>query len=168
MNSLYLEWLWISIADNLKSLVINNELKDNENKEDYLSSDDRIYLDIVNEALLPLKFSIIFLEIKSVDKKIKYYLPIITHLLNLMRKFIINNRASFEKLRQILLTTLVLIKSLQEKSNENVNNINPDITPMPLSNNVNFPSFGGGNNSEIKKEEEPRKSIFQQIEEEVE
>ena len=74
-------------------------MKDNENKEDYLSSDDRIYLDIVNEALLPLKFSIIFLEIKSVDKKIKYYLPIITHLLNLMRKFIINNRASFEKLR---------------------------------------------------------------------
>ena len=168
MNSLYLEWLWISIADNLKSLVINNELKDNENKEDYLSSDDRIFLDIVNEALLPLKFSIIFLEIKSVDKKIKYYLPIITHLLNLMRKFIINNRASLEKLRQILLTTLVLIKSLQEKSNENVNNTNPDITPMPLSNSVNFPSFSGGNNSEIKKEEEPRKSIFQQIEEEVE
>ena len=181
MNSLYLEWLWISLADNLKILVTNNELKDNANaNEDYLSSDDRIFLDIVNEALLPLKFSIIFLGIKSVDKKIKYYLPIITHLLNLMRKFIINNRASLEKLRQILLTTLVLIKSLQEKFNENTNNVNADITPMPLSNSVNFPSFAGGNNNnintkpkssdinKIEKGDNPRKSIFQQIEEEVE
>ena len=168
LNSLYLEWLWISIADNLEKLVVNDDLKDNANaNDDYLNSDDRKFLDTVNEALLPLKFSILFLDIKPLDKRIKYYLPIITHLLNLMRKFVINNKASLEKLRQILLTTLVLIKGLQEKTYE-IENQNEIITPMPLSNNVNFPSFSG-NNKKVKNGEilTTRMSLFQQIEEEV-
>ena len=170
INTLYLEWLWISVAEHLNTFVVDNELKDTEN-EDYLGPDERKFFDTINEALLPLKFSILFLDIKSLDKRIKYYLPIITHLLNLMRKFIINNRTSLEKLRQILLTTLALIKSLQEKKDENSSVINQDITPMPLSNNVNFPSFGGNNDKSRNKK--PDKyisslSIFQKIEEEGE
>ena len=166
INTLYLEWLWISIAEHLNMFVVDSELKDTEN-EDYLSSEDRKFFDTINEALLPLKFSILFLDIKSLDKRIKYYLPIITHLLNLMRKFIINNRTSLEKLRQILLTTLALIKSLQEKKDENISTINQDITPMPLSNNVNFPSFDGTKVKSKKTDRDiSRMSIFQQIEEE--
>ena len=167
LNSLYLEWLWKSVADNLETLVINNELKDTGNSnKDYLSTDERKFLDTVNEALLPLKFSILFLDIKPVDKRIKYYLPIITHLLNLMRKFVINNRTSLEKLRQILLTTLVLIKSLQEKTYENINQ-NQDIFSVPSFNSVNFPSNGGLKRS-IKFDKITKKiSLFQQIEEEL-
>ena len=170
VDTQYLEWLWISIADNLHMLVIDDNLKDTKNGEDYLSSDDRIFLDKVNEALLPLKFCILFLDIKSSDKRIKYYLPIITHLLNLMRKFMINNRNSMEKLRQIFLNSLVFIKSLQEKKYENFI-INQDITPMPLSNSVNFPSFGGSsdkNRSKKGDKDTSQISIFQQIEEETE
>ena len=167
LNPLYLEWLWISIADNLQNLVIDDELKDNKN-EDFLTSDDRKFSDTINEALLPLKFSILFLDIKPVDKRIKYYLPIITHLLNLMRKYIINNRASLEKLRQILLTTLVLIKSLQEKTHD-VFSMNPEATPMPLSNNANYSSSGRNNEKKGDKGKlMTRMSIFQRIEEEVE
>ena len=166
VNPRYLEWVWISIANHLKDLV-ENDLKDTEN-DDYLSSEDRKFIDTVNKALQPLKFSILFLNIKSLDKKIKFYLPIITHLMNLMKKFVIKNRTSLEKLRQILLTILVLIKSLQEKSNQNTQQ-NQDITPMPLSNNVNFPSFGGKNEdkNKIKKESMDLTgiSLFQQIEE---
>ena len=167
LNPLYLEWLWISIADNLQMLVVNDELKDKENEE-FLTSEDKLFCEKINEELLPLKFSILFLDIKTLDKRIKYFLPIITHLLNIMRKYIINNRASLEKLRQILLTTLVLIKSLQEKTYD-VSEPNSDITPMPLSNNVNFPSFDGGTNK-IKQDDTltSRMSMFQQIEEEVE
>ena len=152
-------------------LVINNKLKDTEN-EDYLGPDDRKFLDKINEELLPLKFSILFLDIKSLDKRIKYYLPIITHLLDLMRKFIINNRTSLEKLRQILMTTLALIKSLQEKKDEkSTSTINQDITPMPLSNSVNFPSFGGNNDKSRNKKSGKiisSMSIFRRIEEEGE
>ena len=171
INTLYLEWLWISIAEHLNMLVINNKLKDTEN-EDYLGPDDRKFLDKINEELLPLKFSILFLDIKSLDKRIKYYLPIITHLLDLMRKFIINNRTSLEKLRQILMTTLALIKSLQEKKDEkSTSTINQDITPMPLSNSVNFPSFGGNNDKSRNKKSGKiisSMSIFRRIEEEGE
>ena len=169
IDPLYSEWLWISIAEHLNMLVIDNEFKDSKTKnEDYFSIDDRIFFDTVNERLLPLKFSILFLGIKSLDKRIKYYLPIITHLLNLMRKYIINNRTSLEKLRQILLTTLVLIKSLQEKNDDVVSASNQDITPMPLSNNVNFPSFGGNNDkNKNKKGDTSKLSLFQEAEEEI-
>ena len=171
IDPLYSEWLWISIAEHLHMLVVDNDFKDSETKnEDYLSTDDRKFFDMVNERLLPLKFSILFLGIKSLDKRIKYYLPIITHLLNLMRKYIINNRTSLEKLRQILLTTLVLIKSLQEKTDDVVSTSNQDITPMPLSNNVNFPSFGGNNDKNKTKKGDKstsKLSLFQEAEEET-
>ena len=54
VDTQYLEWLWISIAEHLNMLVINNKLKDTEN-EDYLGPDDRKFLDKINEELLQLQ-----------------------------------------------------------------------------------------------------------------
>ena len=113
-ESIYLEYLWFSIADNLKTLA-ESDLQDFDNK-DGNDEKEKKFVNTINEALQPLKFSLLFLDIKPLEKRIKYYLPIITHLLNLMKKFVINNRNSLSKLKQILLTTLVLIKGLQEKA----------------------------------------------------
>ena len=184
-DEIYLEWLWISIANNLQNLIDNN-IEDSEN-EDYLSIKERKFVNIINEALQPLKFSLLFLDIKPIEKRIKYYLPIVTHLLNIMRKFIINNRASLEKLRQILINTLVLIKNLQEKiyENDNINNnniINNNdnnsniiysnfVTPAPLSASTSLNSSVSSLSSVNEEKpnnigDNPRLSIYKEVEEE--
>ena len=170
-DEIYSEWLWISIADNLKSLV-DNELKDSENEE--FIAKERKFVNIINEALQPLKFGLLFLDIESIDKRIKFYLPIITHLLNIMKKFVINNRTSLEKLRQILLNTLVLIKNLQEKiyesnSTNNINNYSLGSTPMPLSASTSSnSSLNSSINDDIKNNNDnfSRVSIYRELEEE--
>ena len=164
-DSIYLEWLWISIANNFKSLI-ESDLKDD--CEDKNGIKGKKFLNIINDSLQPLKFSLLFLDIKPLDKRIKYYLPMITHLLNLMKKFIIDNRAALEKLRQILLTTLVLIKGLQEKIIQN--NLS---NPSSLSSST--ASFSSSNSSIVEDNKKNINnhrdisglSIFQEIEEEI-
>ena len=173
-DNIYLEGLWISIANNLKSLV-DSETQDSEN-EDYMSIKERRFVNIISEALQPVKFSLLFLDIKILKKRIKYFLPIITHLLNLMKKFIINNRASLEKLREILLNTLVIIKNLQEKLYENNENVVSSnfTTPMPLSSsttpNSSLDNSLSSINDDIKNNENrdiSRVSIYKEVEEEM-
>ena len=185
-EEIYLDWLWISIANNLKSLI-DDEIEDSEN-EDYLSIKELKFINIINDALQPLKFGLLFLDIKPLKKRIKYYLPIITHLLNIMKKFIINNRSSLEKLRQILLNTLVIIKNIQEKiyetNTQNTNDKKPNSnyictpTPMPLSsassstnNSLNSSISSISSNNEDKNENNNldvgRVSIYREVEEEI-
>ena len=160
-DNVFLEWLWISIANNFKTLVEDSNIKDSENP-DYYNKKEKSFSNIINEALQPLKFSLLFLDINSLEKRIKYYLPIITHLLNLMKKFIINDRESLKKLRQILLTTFVLIKSLQEKTIQN----NPQSQSVSTSSSTNS-SFviEDGKNLANNGKDGSRFSIFQEIEE---
>ena len=160
-DNVFLEWLWISIANNFKTLVEDSNIKDSENP-DYYNKKEKSFSNIINEALQPLKFSLLFLDIKSLEKRIKYYLPIITHLLNLMKKFIINDRESLKKLRQILLTTFVLIKSLQEKTIQN--NPQSQSVSTSLSTNSSFVIEDGKNLANNGKDGS-RFSIFQEIEE---
>ena len=179
-DALYLDWLWISIANNLKSLF-DDDIEDSEN-EDYLSIKERKFINIINDALQPLKFGLLFLDIKPLEKRIKYYLPIITHLLNIMKKFIINNRSSLEKLRQILLNTLVIIKNIQEKIYEkNKTNAKSDetiefSTPMPLSSsNIYDTSLNNTTSTIMPNNEEKnensddfsRASLYKEVEEEI-
>ena len=179
-DALYLDWLWISIANNLKSLF-DDDIEDSEN-EDYLSIKERKFINIINDALQPLKFGLLFLDIKPLEKRIKYYLPIITHLLNIMKKFIINNRASLEKLRQILLNTLVIIKNIQEKIYEkNKTDDKPDdslsfSTPMPMSSSTIYDTSLNNTTSTIMPNNEEknennddfsRVSIYKEVEEET-
>ena len=167
-DSIYMEWLWNSIANNLKNLV-ENDLKDTDNYDD-LDTKEKSFEYIINDALQPLKFSLLFLDIQPLEKRIKNYLPIITHLLNLMKKFIINNRDSLEKLRQILLTTLVLIKDLQEKTvqNKESNNLSSSI-PSSTSSFSSTNSSINNDNKNIDNDEMniSRQTIFLEIEEEI-
>ena len=160
----YLKWLWISIANNLSSLN-ENDIKDKikNDDEDY----DKAFVNLINETLQPLKFSLLFMGMESLEDRIRYYLPIITHLLNLTNKFTVNDRASLEKLRQILLTIYVIIKNLQEpkeQKNENTtnNNIINTTTNKTLSNK-------SPNNEQNKKDQRDVSviSIFQEVEEEI-
>ena len=164
----YLQWLWISIANNLNSICENTN-KDN-NINDKSGEKDKAFVNLINETLQPLKFSLLFMGMDTLENRIRYYVPIITHLLNLMNKFIVNDRTCLEKLRQILLTTLVLIKRIQEKKSENstTNNSNntKETTASPSNNNNNSSS----NNSKPSKNEQKEASvisIFQEVEEET-
>ena len=167
-ESIYLEWLWFSIANNLKALV-ESDLKDNENKNDF-DEKEKKFENTINEALQPLKFSLLFLDIKPLEKRIKYYLPIITHLLNLMKKFVINNRNSLSKIKQILLTTLVLIKGLQEKTiqyNIPSSNLSTSVSSVTssFSSSLNSSTTEDNKNANSNKDV-ARMSIFD-IEEEI-
>ena len=105
-----------------------------------------------------------------------------------MKKFIINNRSSLEKLRQILLNTLVIIKNIQEKiyetNTQNTNDKKPNSnyictpTPMPLSsassstnNSLNSSISSISSNNEDKNENNNldvgRVSIYREVEEEI-
>ena len=125
-----IELLWISLADKLKAISgiekieennknenVNRETSDtsipsNENSSENLYN---ILLSEMNDNIDLLKFCLLFIDIKDNDEKIIYYLPIITHLLNIIKKIKIIDRESLKDIRHIVLLTLVFIKSLQEK-----------------------------------------------------
>ena len=98
--------LWNSLANSI------NELS----KEGNFNSEQKIY-----EVLEPLKFCLIFFNMKSNDNRIQYYFPLITNLLGEVKNISIN-RKNFKKIRQIALIILALVKSLQESKFHNIYN----------------------------------------------
>ena len=78
----------------------------------------------IYQTIQPLKFCFLFIDLQSSAERIKYYIPIINNLLQLINKLIIKKRDDFNKIRHILVTTLVFIKSLQEKSLSNISDKN--------------------------------------------
>ena len=122
-----IELLWISLADKLKSITeiqlydIQNENLNGRNTTDsnmseyqYENSYDHL-LNEINDNIDPLKFCLLFIDIKTGIGKINYYFPIITHLLNIVKKIKLLDRENLKDIRQLILITLVFIKSLQEK-----------------------------------------------------
>ena len=90
--------LWNSLANSI------NELS----KEGNYNSEQKI-----NEIIDPIKFCLIFFDMKSNDNRIQYFFPLITNLLGVIKN--INcTRKNFKKIKQIALIILALVKSLQE------------------------------------------------------
>ena len=119
--------LWISLADKLKSITENEAKNIGENNNNGETNDESIPKNDINYNLLlneinnnidPLKFCLLFIDIKTDIEKINYYLPIITHLLNVTKKIKLIDRESLKDIRHIILIILVFIKSLQEKREE--------------------------------------------------
>ena len=82
-------------------------------------------LNEINDNIDPLKFCLLFIDIKSDKEKINFYFPIITHLLNIITKIKIIDRESLKDIRHIVLLTLVFIKTVQEtmtSSSEEIEN----------------------------------------------
>ena len=67
---------------------------------------------LIDEIILSIKFTLLFIDNNTDQKRIKYYIPIITHLLNIMKKLKFQNIDNFKKMRNILLITLIFIKNL--------------------------------------------------------
>ena len=118
-KDIFIEWLWISVAENLSELVL---------KDDIINSDDKKpLLSLIDETIPHLRFCLLFIGIKTYDKKVRYYIPIITHLLNIINKLQISSREDFKKIRNLLLITLTFIKSFQEESNNDISTNDNDI-----------------------------------------
>ena len=90
---------------NSDTVIISN--KKNSNKS---------ILALIDEIFLPLKFCLLFIDINDDETRIKYFIPIITHLLNIMKKLKFNNIEGIKKMRQILLITLIFLKNLQDNN----------------------------------------------------
>ena len=105
VNENCFECLWKSLADTIKELP-------KEEKSNNLFTK-------INELILPLRFSLIFIDIDSNDLRIKFFLPIISNLLNIIKNFPLK-REDFKYFRKIVLITLAYIKIFQEsKFHEN-------------------------------------------------
>ena len=92
---------------------------------------------IIDEIILSLKFTLLFID-KDIDqKRIKYYIPIITHLLNIMKKLKFQNIDNFKKMRNILLITLIFIKNLQDNHIDNNLDKKESLSSSPLGAKVN-------------------------------
>ena len=127
----YADCLWTALSDNLKKLC-------EKYKEDEINTETKENLFIeIDEILKPFKFCLLFLEVKSTESKIKYFVPIITYLLELNKKIKITKTEELRQIKQITLITLVFVKSLQDKKKENKNklkNAEKDIKEKPEKN----------------------------------
>ena len=100
INDICFDHFWKSIAESIKELSQENIDEKNLPKR-------------INEVLSPLKFCLIFIDMQSNSKRIQYYIPIITNLLDVM-KIIPSKRDNFKYIRTIMVIVLAFVKSLQE------------------------------------------------------
>ena len=100
-NDKYFESLWNSLA---LSII-------EEGKKNNLNSDN---MQDIDDIIRPLKFCLTFIDVKSNEDRMKYYIPIITNILSVIRKISID-REKFKNIKKIGFIALAFIKSLQEK-----------------------------------------------------
>ena len=101
-DSSFIEWLWIGLAKNLAEF----------NAKAGTSSFNVIAL--IEKAIKPLKFCLLYINITSNENKVRFYIPIISNLLKIMMSFNISSRDSLKDIRHIIFIALVFTKSLQE------------------------------------------------------
>ena len=125
--------LWKSIVKHLDTI---------QNKED-INYDANDFTNVTNlekfiyETIQPLKFCFLFIDLQSSSERIKYYIPIINNLIKIINKIVIKKREDFNKIRNLIITIWVFIKSLQEKSltgNSNKNLVKQEENNIILNN----------------------------------
>ena len=145
----------------------------------YENSYDHL-LNEINDNIDPLKFCLLFIDIKTGIGKINYYFPIITHLLNIVKKIKLLDRENLKclfnfTLKQAIVKnemfycctimtlaqiTLVFIKSLQEKRIYNEEEVQTQISNQ-LYGNVLQNDLYEQNEAELKFVSRP--SVFQEV-----
>ena len=117
---------------------INNNINPNTNTINKKNINKNI-LALIDEIFLTLKFCLLFLDVNDNQTRIKYFIPIITYLLNMMKKLKFHNVEGLKKIRQILLITLIFLKDLQDNPTENNSEKNlPKITTNQNNNKMFF------------------------------
>ena len=115
-DSKYIECLWKSIAHYLGES--SKEYMDLDfEKIDY--NEQKNINNYIKKLIRLLKFCFLTLELKSSEQQVKYYIPIINHLLMIVNK-LYNVGDLIQKVRYILFTTLVFTKSLQSNNTPNI------------------------------------------------
>ncbi len=99
-DSSFIQWLWISLAKNL---------------QEFNFEEDQDVINALNKLIVPLKFTLIYVDIKGIDLRLYYYFPIISNLLSIISKLVINDRESLKQARQIIFISLVFLRKLQTK-----------------------------------------------------
>ena len=115
-NDKYFECLWNSLA---LSINIAGKI---ENSDDIIEK--------IDDTIRPLKFCLTSIDIKSNEDRMKYYIPIISNMLNVIKKIPIN-REQFKNIKKVSMIALAFTKSLQEKkfhNNEEENNKDKKLT----------------------------------------
>ena len=135
----YIECLWKSIDNYLDSVNDRTDLEFD--KDEYLIN--RNIEQFIHQLMQPLKFCFLYLQLQTNTEKVKYFIPIINNLLKIINKINITKRDSIQKIRHILLNTLVFTKSLQEK-------ISPNTTTPSTNSQDNSLALNKGNSSSKK------------------
>ena len=124
----FIQWLWISLAKNL---------------QEFNFEEDQDIINTLNKLILPLKFVLLYVDIKTIDLRLRYYFPIISNLLSIISKLIINDRESLKQTRQIIFISLVFLRKLQTKiKDEKINitkTLNIEEDKISLINNFLIP-----------------------------
>ena len=68
----------------------------------------------IDDILIPLKFCLLCINFTSYNQRIKFYIPIIINLLNLIKKIPIK-REEFKNLKNVIFISLAYIKTLQDE-----------------------------------------------------
>jgi hypothetical protein len=100
INDSCFDCFWKSIAESIKELSQENVEEKNLQKR-------------ISDVLSPLRFCLIFIDMQSNSKRIQYYIPIITNLLDVMKKMPLK-RDNFKYIRTVIIIVLAFVKSLQE------------------------------------------------------
>lgn len=100
INDICFDYFWKSIAESIKELSQENIDEKNLQKR-------------IIEVLSPLRFCLIFIDMQSNSKRIQYYIPIITNLIDVMKKMPLK-RDNFKYVRTVIVISLAFVKSLQE------------------------------------------------------
>ena len=170
------EWLWISVADNLYEIAKDNENNTNlininndtinsnllntsfsSNSSEDRNSNLNLNINVgkkinknifglIEETILPLKFCLLFIDTNNDERRFKFYIPIITHLLNIMKKLKFHSLDSLKKIRQILLITLIFIKNLQDNNYFNPNNSDKNLEQKLFSSSSSLPNYNSNKN----------------------
>lgn len=106
----FMKILWKSLGENL---ILLFNMMDNKEKFSKLK-----LTNVVDKVIKPLKFCLLYIDLKSNENKVQFYIPIISHLLKILNNFEATSRTSFQEIKQIIIIILVFAKSLQEKTEE--------------------------------------------------
>ena len=126
-NDSCLDCLWNSLSE-----IIKASLKD-ENK-------DNIFQNFMKDISMPLKFCLLFIDMKTNQQKIKYYLPIVSSLLQIINTMPVM-REGFKDIKQIAFIILAFLKNFQEINFNNNKTIVPKKPEVPIVTNTDFEVF---------------------------
>ena len=115
----YLDCLWSSLGKKLSIIVSSNKNltitlnSKNNYDENELNFEDNNILNDLDSIIRILNFCLLYVQLEKRDKKIKFYIPIISSLLRSLQMYSIQSTEDLINIRPIIMLSLKITKSLQ-------------------------------------------------------